>query len=97
MATESFFPGDTVITELESKALSGADYDPTTSVKLSIYDPSEVLVVTAQDMTKDATGRYHYDYTLGAAAEEGQYKAVVVCTSGTRVKSFVDYFEVKGV
>jgi len=83
---------ETVICSIEVKDSSGTAQDPATSTTITITDPSGSDVVSAQAMTKDSTGNYHYDYTPGASAKLGTYEILYICTDGSRVTRGRDSF-----
>jgi len=69
--------------------------DPATSMTVDIYKPDGTKDVDGSAMTKISTGKYHYHYTLGADADEGNYRGVVWSTDGS-VVSFEKFgFKVK--
>lgn len=70
------------------------DYDPATSVKVSVYDPTGVIDVTAASMTKDSTGYYHYDYQ-SAGKSAGTYRARVTDTDATRITNKDGFFQLE--
>lgn len=72
--------------------------DPTT-VKITIYDPYNTILVNNQNMTKYSTGIYYYNYdTLSATALYGKYRVDVKATSGTsQVGIYITYFYVMPV
>jgi len=69
--------------------------DPTT-VKITIYDPCNSILVNEQDMTKSSTGLYYYNYdTISSTATYGKYKTKVVATSGSsQVGTYISHFYV---
>lgn len=68
--------------------------DPATSILVTVTDPAGTSVVTAQAMTKDSTGTYHYNYTIAADAVLGWYRARVTATDGAVVTIQDESFEV---
>ena len=89
-----FDRGETIPSSIDVKNPAGALYDPDTSILITITAPSGVDVVTAQAMTKDSTGIYHYNWLSPSDAETGTYtrKYVTVDTlAGTSIQygSFV--------
>lgn len=85
--------GETAICSIEVKNSAGTKTDPSTSMTITIWDGHMDKVVDTQAMTKDATGEYHYDYTI--AAGEGNYKVLYVATNGSRVSKGKDSFSVE--
>ena len=86
------YPGETVICSLEVKDSAGAYQDPATSMNIVIANPAGATAVTSTAMTKDAVGKYHYDYTSPAAATLGKYIITYTATDGTRVTIEKDNF-----
>lgn len=68
-------------------ALSNALTDPTT-VKISINNPCGTALIASQDMTKSATGKYYYNYSIASDAPYGKYSVKVATTSETCVRYF---------
>jgi hypothetical protein len=81
--------GETIVCSCVVTNSAGTQVDPDTSMKITIYDSYGVAVVDSQDMTKDDTGEYHYDYTPASDArvDEGDDHHIVhfVATDGDRV------------
>lgn len=69
--------------------------DPTT-IKLTVTDPSSVVVVSAEDMTKISTGYYYYNWQMAGSEDAGLYDVLIVATSGvyTVKKQILDAFEI---
>ena len=61
--------------------VNGALVDPDTIV-MSIVDPEERVKIDAQTMTKDSTGKYHYDYLLATDAVTGKWTTEVKAVKG---------------
>ena len=51
--------------------------NPLSTPTVSLYDPSRNLVVSNISMTNISAGVYEYTYTVGGAAEQGVWEAVV--------------------
>ena len=66
------------------------------SVKITIYDPCDNVLVNAQNMVNSSTGIYYYNYdTLSSSATYGKYTAKVVAVSGTsNVGTYISHFYV---
>ncbi len=79
----NFDIGETVPFQCEVKR--GESYiDPATSMKITITDKHYAVKVDTVDMTKDATGKYHYDaQTVGWL--DGKYEVKYTATDGTRI------------
>jgi hypothetical protein len=58
--------------------------DPVTSIKITITNSAGTAVVTAQAMSKDSAGLYHYDYNPAVDAVLGSYITKVIVVDGTR-------------
>ena len=85
--------GETIICSVEIRSDAGTLVDPATSVKIMIdrIKPNFANVVVATDMTKDSTGKYHYDYQT-ATAIAGEYEVTYTATDGTRITIEKDSF-----
>ena len=87
----AFDIGETVICSCEVKDDAGAYKDPATSMKITVIDKSGIVKVDGVVMTKDAVGKYHYDFaTLNMA--EGVYVVRYEATDGTRITIEKDTF-----
>ena len=80
--------GETVVvTHTVQKKVAGVweDYDPATSVKVSVYKAGVATAIVSDiAMTRDSTGNYHYDFqTVGQTV--GKYRARIIDTDGTRI------------
>ena len=92
----SFLRGATVICSIEVYDKNGVLTDPTTSMKIDIYDPVWVLKANKVDMVKDdppVTGKYYYDFVTSATDSKGIYRVYYWATSGSRVSSSFDTME----
>jgi hypothetical protein len=87
---------ETIICSITIKNSSGTLVDPATSVKIGVTAPNNTAVVTAQDMTNDSVGAYHYDYTPAATVSLGEYKVRYTATDGARVTIQDDVFSLVG-
>lgn len=87
--------GETVICSVEVRNDADVLVDPATSMKITILNPYQTVVVNNVDMTKDAVGKYHYDYTLPSTASCGKYNAKYIATDGSRITISKDTFEVE--
>ena len=83
--------GETIICSVEVKDDAGADKDPATSMKITITDKNYVIKVDNVSMTKDATGKYHYDFQT-AGCIDGKYEVAYKATDGTRITIQKEYF-----
>ena len=85
--------GDTIPLSVETRDNDDVLFDPT-SIKVTITDPTGVVKVTEQDMTRDGTGLYSYQYSTLITSELGiwsvRYKAVSA-SFGTELQD--DQFE----
>lgn len=90
----NFESGETVILQATVKlSVDDSLHDPSTTMRIDILDPSDVAVVTAQNMVRDSAGVYHYDYL--APATKGPYTVVYTATDGSRVTKQRDSFNVQ--
>lgn len=83
--------GATVVCSITIKD-AGVLTDPATSITVTVYDPSNTAVVSAQAMSKDSTGTYHYNYTSSASAIRGEYIVIYTATDGSEVTKQKDTF-----
>jgi hypothetical protein len=91
--TNIFQTGETTRITATIVNANGDAVDPTTVV-ISISKPDGTLAVSAQAMTKAATGSYYYDYTIGT--DVGTYKSQVKATgSSGRITIFSSLFTVE--
>ena len=78
--------GETVISSCEVKNDAGTLVDPATSMNITVtqISPAYAVKVTSTAMTKDSTGKYHYDcQTAGYSA--GNYEVEYIATDGSRI------------
>ena len=70
MTTEAKDIGDSIRLNATFTNIAGADTDPT-AIVLTIREPDGVLVTkdypTPADITKDATGKFHFDFAITKA------------------------------
>jgi uncharacterized protein YfaS (alpha-2-macroglobulin family) len=86
----TYIQGSTVVISAEVTNSAGAYIDATT-ITCTILDPAGVSMVTGA-MTKDETGKYHYDYDLDDDATTGTWTGVVKAVISTRtVKESVEF------
>lgn len=83
---------ETVVLGCTVKDSTGTLADPATSMAVTVRDPAGTVVVSAQAMTQDSTGTYHYDYTSAATALRGEYVILYTATDGTRISTKRDTF-----
>lgn len=88
----NFDIGETISCYIEVKDDDGILTDPKTSMKISIYDPAYDIVVNEQDMIKDETGKYHYDYNSPSNASRGKYTIKCTSVEGSRITIEKDFF-----
>ena len=89
----AFHTGETVICSIEVKNESGVLVDPATSMKITITDNRNGVEVNDQNMTKDSTGMYHYDWNSSVNAPVGIYKIIYTAVDGTRTSIAHDKVE----
>jgi hypothetical protein len=87
---------ETIVCSLTIRDSAGTLASPATSMKVTITNPLNVAAVTAQAMTEDSTGLYHYDYTPAATVSLGTYKVRYTATDGARVTIQDDTFTMVG-
>ena len=79
----NFDIGETVICSCEVK--DDSEYkDPATSIKITITDRNGLVKATGVEMTKDSTGKYHYDAQT-VDWVDGKYQVEYKATDGTRI------------
>ena len=78
--------GETIICSVEVKNDAGAYKDPATSMKVGITrsTPSFKSIIDWTAMSKDAVGKYHYDFQ-SAGCSVGTYVVSYKATDGTRI------------
>ncbi len=91
----TFLQGETVICSCTVKNSIGALVDSSTSLKITIINSQKQTIVDNQDMAKDSTGTYHYDYSLSDTAPIGIYLVRYKATDGSRVSMTKDTFSVE--
>lgn len=89
-----FDVGETVIASIEVRNDAGTLVDPATSMKITIMDKNKAAVVNNVDMTKDSTGKYHYDCQT-AGYIDGKYDVSYKATDGTRITIERQSFELE--
>ena len=80
MAT--FNVGETIICSLEVRNASNTLVDPSTSIKITLYGHTSTGVIDV-NMTKDSTGKYHYDFDSTGKAV-GNYWAIFTAVDSNR-------------
>ena len=88
-----FSRGTTVICSVSVYDEDGVLTSPSTSMKITISDSVGVKKADNTNMTLDSTGKYHYDFATVTADSIGKYRVDYWATSGSRVSSFTDYFD----
>ena len=78
--------GETVICSIEVKDDDGVLKDPETStnIEIDMVSPTPESIISSTAMTKDSTGKYHYDFASVSKAA-GDYVAKYTATDGTRI------------
>ena len=89
----AFHTGETVICKIEIRDENETLVDPSTSTKITITDYRNGVEVNNQDMVKDSTGKYHYDWNTPTTAPVGIYRIIYTATDGTRVSIAHDKVE----
>jgi len=89
---DSIQSGETVVCWRNVKNDAGEYVDPSDSMTISIFDPSNGAEVDNVAMIKDAVGKYHYDYIPLVA--HGDFQIYYTATHGTRITKAKDTFRV---
>ncbi|MEA1957611.1 MAG: hypothetical protein U9N01_04570 [Euryarchaeota archaeon] len=79
--SKRYYQGETMRQNVEVTNVKGTLIDPDTIV-ITIIDPEETVKTDAQNMTKDSTGKYHYDYLLADDALVGDWKTEIEAVKG---------------
>ncbi len=90
-----FNRGETVICSCTVKNSSGTLVDPSTSMKITIKDLLNTVMVNDQSMTKDSAGTYHYDWGTSASIGKGIYSVYYKATDSTRISLVKDSVELE--
>ena len=90
-----FQRGETVVLSLEIKDSAGSYVDPASVPTVKVTDPGGSVVVNDIAMTKDAVGKYHYDYTSAGTAAVGPYNVRYKAVDGSRTTKLRDSFVVE--
>ena len=85
--------GESVICSCDVKNSAGTLVDPATSMNITITQtsPSYAVKITSTAMTKDSTGKYHYDAQT-AGWGTGNYEVEYIATDGSRITRQKDTF-----
>ena len=87
---QTFQIGETVICSCEVRDDAGTLKDPATSMTITIYDTN----INGVTMTKDSTGKYHYDFdSTGKAGVT--YTVYYKATDGSRITITKDEFKLE--
>jgi hypothetical protein len=89
----STYPGDTVTLPITYR-VAGTLTDPT-SVKMSVVDPLGETLETLDNVTRDSTGTYHYDYPFASTAITGNYVFTWTITVDTTVTTYTQIIELE--
>lgn len=79
--SKMYYQGETMRQSVEVTDTNGALVDAD-SIVITIVDPEDIEQVSAQAMTNDSTGKYHYDYLIAADAEKGEWKTEIKAVKG---------------
>ena len=90
-----FLQGTTVWVRAYIYDADGDLVDPTTSIKLDIWDSAGTKQVDDQDMTPDSTGIYDYYYNTTTSSAEGSWRGVVWAKDGTKTSEGSFGFKVR--
>ena len=90
-----FDVGETAVCSVEVRDIDGVLKAPSTSMTITITNPSGTKVVDTQAMTNDSVGKYHYDYTSTESATAGEYNVLYIATDGSRIAKQKDKFQLE--
>lgn len=90
-----FLQGTTVWVRAYIYDKDGDLVDPTTSVKLDVWDSAGTKQVDNQTMDKDSTGIYDYYYNTSTSSAEGNWRGIVWATDDTKVSEGSFGFKVR--
>lgn len=76
-----YHQGETIRQKAHVTDVSNSLIDPDTIV-ITIIDSENTKKVDAQAMTKDVTGKYHYDYLIPTDAMVGKWTTEIKATKG---------------
>jgi len=79
--SKRYYQGETVRQNVEVTDVNGILVDPDTIV-ITIHDTEGTAKADEQTMTKDSTGKYHYDYLLDADALAGDWTTELKAVKG---------------
>ena len=79
--SKRYYQGETVRQNIEATDVNGILVDPDTIV-ITIHDTDGAVKADEQTMTKDSTGKYHYDYLLAADALVGEWTTEIKAVKG---------------
>lgn len=71
---------------------TGEYYDPTTSMTITITNNQNGIEVDDQDMVKDATGKYHYNWLSSPTGDKGIHIILYKATDGADIAIEKDTF-----
>lgn len=74
--SKRYYQGETMRQSVEVTDTDGALVDAD-SIVITIVDAEDTEQVSAQAMTNDSTGKYHYDYLIAADAEKGEWQTEI--------------------
>jgi 5-hydroxyisourate hydrolase-like protein (transthyretin family) len=87
-----FVVGSTVRCNDDLVDESDVAQSPATSLKITIKDPHGNTIVSAEDMTEDGDGDYHYDFQSEEYAAAGEYSALFHAIDGADTSKKIAYF-----
>ena len=76
-----YYQGETVRQSVEVTGTNGALVDAA-SIVITIIDPEGTVQASAQAMTNDSTGKYHYDYLIATDAAKGEWLTEIKAVKG---------------
>lgn len=79
--SKMYYQGETVRQTVEVTDVNGALVDPNTIV-ITIIDTEGTIKINEQSMSKDVTGKYHYNYLLAGDALVGKWTTEIKAEKG---------------
>ena len=79
--SKMYYQGETMRQSVEVTDTNGALVDAD-SIVITIVDPTGTTQASAQAMTNDSTGKYHYDYLIAADAALGEWQTEIKAVKG---------------
>jgi hypothetical protein len=71
---EIYERGETIVFDIEIRAFPSGTLTNCTNVNVTVTNPCDNEILSAQSMASDATGEYFYNYDIAADARYGEYE-----------------------